>query len=101
GAALTLDPQRRASGVELRPGARVGVCLRAEALHLVSENGVFSGTVVDVEYAGSVRTCVVETDLGKLQVEVPSSAGRPMQGQPVQLTLLPSAVYIVGPEGSA
>ena len=96
GSELTVDSRRRASGVELQPGTRVGVCLRAESLHLASENGVFSGTVMDVEYAGSVRSCIVRTDLGNLQVEVPSSAGRPMQGQTVRLTLVPSAVHLVG-----
>jgi len=88
GSELTVDPRRRAAGVELNPGARVGVCLRAESLRLTSENGTFSGVVADVEYAGAVRSCVVQTKLGKLQVEIPSSAGRPEQGQPVRLAVV-------------
>ena len=96
GGELTIDPRRRAAGVALSVGTRVGVCLRAESFQLVSGNGVFSGVVTDVEYAGSVRSCIVKTGLGKLQVEVPSSAGRPAPGQSVQLAVIPSAVHLVG-----
>jgi iron(III) transport system ATP-binding protein len=95
GTELTVDPRRRAPGVELSPGARVSVCFRAESLQLVNENGAFSGVVADVEYSGSVRSCLVETKLGKLQIEVPSSAGRPTPGQRVQLAAAPSAIHLV------
>ena len=95
GCELNIDARRRATGVELSSGTRVGVCLRAESLQLTNEGGVFSGIVTDVEYAGSVRSCLVKTDLGELKVEVPNSAGRPTPGQSARLTVAPSAVHLV------
>jgi len=91
---LAVYEHRRAAGVEIHPGARVGVCLRAESLHL-ADDGFFSGTVEDVEYAGPVRSCTVETAVGKLQLEIPSSTPRPTPGQSVRLSILPSAVHLV------
>jgi len=96
GAELVIGPHRRAAGVALVPGGRVGVCLRAESLHLVGENGIFSGVVEDVEYTGPVRSCVVRTDVGKLQVEIPSSAARPSAGDRVRLAISPETVHLVG-----
>jgi iron(III) transport system ATP-binding protein len=96
GSELSVDPQRLASGIERRSGVRVGVCLRAESLHLTSEGGEFAGVVKDVEYSGAFRSCVVETDLGQIQIEIPSSDGRPTPGQTVRLAIHPSAVYLVG-----
>lgn len=96
GSELLVDPSHRASDVELRPGTRVGVCLRAETLYLAADKGVFSGTVVDVEYTGSARSSIVDTDLGKLQVEIPSSAGRLSQGQTVHLSVVSEAAHLVG-----
>jgi iron(III) transport system ATP-binding protein len=92
---LPVDAHRRASATALSPGARVGVCLRAESLHLSSDNGIFSGVVTDVEYSGPVRSCWVKTDLGTLQVEVPSSTARPATGQPVRLSIIASSVHLV------
>ena len=51
GAELTLDSPGRAPGIEISPGTRVGVCLRAESLHLVNEDGAFSGVVTDASGA--------------------------------------------------
>ena len=64
GSEITIEQQRRAPGVELEAGARVGVCIRAESLQLTGENGTFAGTVTDVEYAGPVRSCLVESNVG-------------------------------------
>jgi iron(III) transport system ATP-binding protein len=95
GTEISIDPQRRAAGVQIKPGTRLGVCLRAESLHLAHDNGAFSGVVKDVEYTGSVRSCLVETKVGKLQVEIPSSAGRPSPGDKVRLSVIPTAVHLV------
>jgi iron(III) transport system ATP-binding protein len=97
GVELTVDARRRASVVELTPGARVAVCLRAESLQFTGEDGIFSGIVTDVEYAGPVRSCVVKTSVGDLQVEVPSSVERPTPGQPVRLSITSSSAHLVGP----
>ena len=96
GTDLTLDDHHRAAGIELAPGARVGVCLRAESLQLAGENGIFSGVVTDVEYCGPVRSCIVKTSFAQLRVEVPSSAARPVTGQTVRLSIVPAAVHLVG-----
>ncbi|HMF01881.1 MAG TPA: TOBE domain-containing protein, partial [Terriglobia bacterium] len=96
GAELAIDPRQRAAGVTLIPGERVGVCLRAESLQLASGNGIFSGVVEDVEYTGPVRSCVVRTDVGNLQVEIPSSAARPSSGDRVRLAISPATVHLVG-----
>jgi iron(III) transport system ATP-binding protein len=94
GTELSLDPRRRAAGVDLTPGSRASVCLRAESLQLAAD-GFFSGVVTDVEYAGPFRSIVVDTKLGKLQVEVPSSVARPSSGQAVRLSVVTSAVHLV------
>ena len=94
GTELAVDTNRRAAGIDLIPGARVGVCLRAESFQLAGEKGLFSGIVTDVEYAGPVRSCMVETRVGKLRVEVPNSA-RPSPGDKVLLSITPSAVHLV------
>jgi iron(III) transport system ATP-binding protein len=96
GANLTVDIRRPAPGIELRPGARVGVCLRAESLQLANGNGVFLGVVTDVEYSGPVRLCIVRTSVGNLRVEVPSSEAKPNAGQQVALNIVGSAVHLVG-----
>jgi iron(III) transport system ATP-binding protein len=96
GAELFIDPHQRAEGVSLIPGGRVGVCLRAESVQLAGEGGIFSGVVEDVEYTGPVRSCIVHTDVGKLQVEIPSSAARPSPGDWVRLAVNPAIVHLVG-----
>jgi iron(III) transport system ATP-binding protein len=97
GTELPVDSRGRGPGIDVKPGARIGVCLRAESLQLAGENGVFSGVVTDVEYGGPVRSCIVKTAVGDLQVEVPSSSARPASGQTVRLSIIPSAVHLVGP----
>jgi iron(III) transport system ATP-binding protein len=97
GKELTVDAGRRADGVELRPEARIAVCLRAESLRLTPDGGTFQGTLMDVEYVGSVRSCVVKTDVGDLKVEVPSSNGRPEKGETVRVAVVESALHMVGP----
>jgi iron(III) transport system ATP-binding protein len=95
GTELTVDATRRSAGTEVTPGSRVAVCLRAESFQLAGSNGIFSGIVTDVEYAGAVRTCTVQTGIGELQVEVPGSGMRPMAGQQVRLSIVESAVHLV------
>jgi iron(III) transport system ATP-binding protein len=95
GSQLTVASRNRAAGVSLSADARLGVCIRAEALVIAGENGIFTGTVSDVEYAGPVRSCLVETKIGKLQVEVPSSGPRPSRGDTVRLSVMPSAIHMV------
>jgi iron(III) transport system ATP-binding protein len=97
GSELTVQPGRKAEGVELKPGAPVGVCLRAESLRLTNENGTFRGVLTDVEYNGPARFCVVKTDWGELRLEIPSSAGKPVKGESVRLAVVESAVHLVGP----
>jgi iron(III) transport system ATP-binding protein len=96
GTRLAVNPHRRAAAIDLIPGARVGVCLRAESLEITDDNGVFAGTVADVEYAGPVRSCTVQTPLGKLQLEIPSSAPHPAPGEHVRLAIVQSAAHLVG-----
>lgn len=98
GRELTVGSQQRAAGVDLTPGARVGVCLRAESLQLALEDGVFQGVVTDVEYNGAARLCIVKTDTDELRVEAPSSLGRPMQGESVHIAVVETAAHLVGPE---
>jgi iron(III) transport system ATP-binding protein len=93
---ITVEPNQRAPGLELKPGARVGVCLRAESLLLTTENGLFAGDVTDVEYSGPFRSCIVKTAVGNLQVEVSSTAARPSRGDYVRLAINSSAMHLVG-----
>jgi iron(III) transport system ATP-binding protein len=95
GRELSIRPEQKAPGLELIEGARVSVCIRAESLRLTDRAGLFSGTVRDVEYSGSMRSCTVETDTGELEIEVPSSMARPASGQAVTLTVDPAAIHVV------
>jgi iron(III) transport system ATP-binding protein len=97
GREVTVDAAHRADGVDLKPNASVGVCLRAESFRLSSGDGMFAGVLTDVEYVGSVHSCVVKTDVGNLKVEIPSTNGRPSKGDSVQLDVVAGAVHMVGP----
>jgi iron(III) transport system ATP-binding protein len=99
GTELTVNSARRAAGVELLPGARIGVCIRAESLRPADETGPIHGVVSDVEYAGSGSYCEVQTAIGRLRVDVPSSAGRPVKGEPIHLAIHDADVHIVPAEG--
>jgi iron(III) transport system ATP-binding protein len=98
GSELSTDSNHRSSEAELRPGAQVGVCVRAESLRMGIESGTFGGTITDVEYAGNIRACRVHTAVGDLHVEVPSSEGRLTKGQSVRLSVNESALHLVGPK---
>lgn len=98
GAELSVDRPRCAPEVQLSQDARVGVCLRAETLQLTTNNGVFRGVIKDVEYCGSLRWIKVESSLGPLRVEIPSSAVCPARGELVGFSIDQTAIYIVGPE---
>ena len=96
GTELTVPLDRRAADVILKPGERVGVCVRAESLQFTDDSNSISGVLGDVEYTGPVRSCVVKTALGDIEVEVPSSAtARPVKGETVKLKLSGSAVHLV------
>jgi iron(III) transport system ATP-binding protein len=95
GSELSVDSGQIAPGLDLRTGGRVGVCLRAESLEFTTGVPVFTGVVRDVEYSGAVRSCVVETSAGAIQVEIPSSTGRPTPGETVGLKVNPSTVHLV------
>ena len=97
GREVAIEARRRAAGVELFLGARVGVCLRAEALRLTADQGLFPGMVTDVEYGGASMACSVLTDVGELRVDVPSSVERPRKGELVHLSAAPTAIHLVGP----
>jgi iron(III) transport system ATP-binding protein len=92
---LSIDNSQRAAGVDVSPNARVGVCVRAESLQLTDGPGLFCGTIKDVEYSGSMRSCTVQTDAGELEVEVPASTARPTPGQRIVLTVNPAAIHLV------
>jgi iron(III) transport system ATP-binding protein len=96
GAELAVNSAQRAGELELQPGRRIGVCLRAESLR-PSSNGIFSGVFTDVEYSGSLRACVVDSDVGALRIEVPSAAGQPQKGDSVRLDIAGTAVHMVEP----
>jgi iron(III) transport system ATP-binding protein len=95
GVELTVDRERRAPGLQLAVGARVCVCLRAETLQISSGQGLFQGVVADVEYAGPVRSCIIDASVGKLRVESPSAAVRPAPGQHVGVSVQGSAGHLV------
>lgn len=93
---LPVEISRRASGVELLPGVRVGVCIRADALKPARENWTFRGLVSDVEYGGSACACVVKTGVGELRVDIPSSLDRPRKKDLLQLSVVSTGIHLVG-----
>ena len=95
GRELVIQPQQRAPGVDLAVGKHVTACIRAECFQLTNDSGLFSGTVDVVEYSGPVRTCTVNTDAGKIEMELPASSGRVTVGQTITLTVSGSAVHLV------
>ena len=95
GPALRIDARQHADRAVMAPGARVGVCLRAETLQLTSGAGIFSGVVTDVEYIGAVRWCTVDTGAAALRVEVPGDRGRLTPGEVVHVSVRLEAVHLV------
>lgn len=92
---VQIRAQQRATGVTIETGARVGVCIRAESIQLSSGPGIFSGTVRDVEYTGAARSCIVSTDEGDIEVEVPASGSRPIPGEKITLNVDATALHLV------
>ena len=68
-----------------------------ESLRLTSEDDAFDGVLADVEYAGAFRSCVVNTAVGNLRIEIASSAARPVKGERVRLAISENAVHLVQP----
>jgi iron(III) transport system ATP-binding protein len=95
GSELKVGSHSFANDVSLKAGLSVGVCLRAESLRITPGEGIFQGMLTDVEYRGVVHSCVVKTDIGKLRIEVPSTLGRPAQGESVRISVVGTAVHIV------
>jgi iron(III) transport system ATP-binding protein len=95
GKELSIAPSQRASGVDVSPNARVGVCIRAESFQLTDGAVLFCGAIKDVEYSGSMRSCTVQSDAGDLQIEVPATTARPTPGQRIALTVNPAAIHLV------
>jgi iron(III) transport system ATP-binding protein len=95
GTEIAVDPLRRANDVDLRPGVRLGVCLRPESLRITRDRGTFRGVVDAIEYAGPVSVCEVSTALGLLQVEVPRSMGCPATGDHVHIAVNESAAHLI------
>jgi ABC-type Fe3+/spermidine/putrescine transport system ATPase subunit len=95
GTELSVDSRAQTPELNLNPGARVGVCIRAEALRLTDGNGVFHGVMTDVEFGGPSRLCVVQTGIGELRVEVPGSGSSPARGDAVRLCVVENAVHLV------
>ena len=96
GTTLDVDQDRSATGLTLEEGAKVGVCVRAESLKMASASVGVGGELLDVEYNGSARACLVRTAIGDLRVEVPSSLARPVKGDTVHLAIDETAVHLVG-----
>jgi len=95
GGELTIQSHQRGPGVDLAAGKHVSVCIRAECFRLTNDSGLFSGKVQAVEYSGPVRSCIVQTDAGKLEIELPASSGRLTRDQTVALTVSGNAVHLV------
>ena len=95
GPELSIGQNQHAEGLRLAVGTKVGVCIKAESLKLTAEAGSFEGVLMDVEYSGAARACIVKTDFGELRTVVPSSAGRPVKGEPVKLAVRAEDVYLV------
>jgi len=97
GSTLALRPHQKAAGVQLRPGSRVGVCIRAELLRFADSGGFCSGMLSDVEYSGAGYACVASTDVGNLKLEVPGSVQLPSKDQSVRFAVNETALHMVNP----
>jgi iron(III) transport system ATP-binding protein len=100
GTEMTVDPERRAQGVDIRAGARLGVCVRPESIRIARDGGTFQGVVTGVEYAGPTTLCEVRTALGTLHVDVPNSHRSPTTGDYVRLAIPESTLHLIGMEVS-
>ena len=96
GQELTIDSCQRAEGLQLAAGMKAGACIKAESLKVGSQADTFQGTFDIVEYSGSAWSCLVKTDVGELKVIVPREAARPIQGEPVNLTIREQDIHLVG-----
>ena len=82
----------------LTPGARVGVCVRAESLRLAVGNANISAAPLPTSNMRALSERAASAlPVGELQVEVPSSDGRLIKGQSVGLSVIESALHLVGP----
>jgi iron(III) transport system ATP-binding protein len=97
GAEVAVPSDQRAAGLELRPGARLCACVRAESVQLMAEGGMgmFRGVVSEVEFGGPTRSGLVRTDVGHLQVETSSLGVFPAKGETVGLSVTPQAIHLV------
>jgi iron(III) transport system ATP-binding protein len=95
GRTVEMNSRQKAAGVELNPGARVGVCVRAESLRFTEDSGICSGEIADVEYSGAGFWCVARTDIGDLKMEVPGSVPLPAKGRSIRLAVNETALHVV------
>ncbi|HEV3059454.1 MAG TPA: ABC transporter ATP-binding protein [Vicinamibacterales bacterium] len=95
GTRMRIDPSRSGPNVDVRPGARLGVCVRPESFQIRNAEGMFAGIVSAVEYTGPLSVCEVNTPLGTLHVDVPSSCRLPSTGERIHLSMDASALHLI------
>ena len=98
GTEIAVERTRHSGDVDVRVGARVGVCLRPESLSLTDDRAAIPGVVAAVEYAGFTTVCRVATAFGTVHLQVPRSLACPNPGEQVRMNVHASALHLIGTE---
>jgi iron(III) transport system ATP-binding protein len=98
GTEITVPQPRVGRNVNVRVGARVGICLRPESLSMTGGKGTIRGVVDRVEYGGASSVCLVRTAFGTVHVQVARSLACPDPGEHVHMDMNASAVHLMAME---
>ncbi len=101
GSVLEADAGRRSAQADLKPGAEIGVAVRAESVKRRSAEqpgaNLLDGVVVDVEYVGPRRECTLATAVGILKFEVELGDVGVQRDDRVRVELPRSTTYLLEP----
>ncbi|WP_402839614.1 ABC transporter ATP-binding protein [Microbacterium sp. GXS0129] len=101
GSTLEARTVNAAPGVDFTPGGRVVTTVRAESVRVAQDGetaNVVSGTVADVDFIGYSLSCELDSDLGRIKVDLTGSHRRPERGDTMRVVLPVDAVYTVPAE---
>ncbi|WP_433675799.1 ABC transporter ATP-binding protein [Microbacterium gorillae] len=101
GSMLEARTANAAPAVDFTPGNRVVATVRAESVRVAADGettNVVNGTVADVDFIGYSLSCELDSDLGRIKVDLTGSHRRPERGDTMRVVLPVDAVYTVPAE---
>ncbi|MFK4791476.1 ABC transporter ATP-binding protein [Microbacterium sp. ZW T5_56] len=101
GSTLQARTVNAAPAVDFAPGGSVVATVRAESVRVAADGettNVVNGTVADVDFIGYSLSCELDSDLGRIKVDLTGSHRRPERGDTMRVVLPVDAVYTVPAE---